>query len=141
MADIKYNTNQREDILKYLIDNRTSHITVDDVSSHLKTVGTPVGRATIYRYFDILIGEGRLRKFEVPTGKSACYQYIDGKQFCHEHYHFICDECKELFHTECEYLDEVYCHLREKHGFYLNRGTTILHGICQKCSNYKEETQ
>lgn len=130
----KYNTSQRELILNFLLSNKGNHITVDELQFHLKEKGDAVGKATIYRYFDLLVNEGKLRKYPASSGKSACYQYVEHSEKCHMHYHLVCDICEQLFHIECDYLDQLNTHLDQNHKFELNRFTTIFHGICQECA-------
>lgn len=134
MQSNKYNTNQRDLILRFLLENKQKHITVDELQFHLKEKGNAVGKATIYRYFDLLVNEGNLRKYDASNGKSACYQYVEHSEHCHMHYHLICDSCEQLFHVECDHLDLLNTHLLENHNFELNCFTTIFHGICKKCT-------
>ncbi len=128
----KYNTCQRQLILDYLKENMRRHVTVDDVLYYLRESGNPVGRTTVYRYFDALISEGLLIKFDGATGKSACYQLVDGGG-CQQHYHFICDKCTKLFHVDCSVLDDAKKHIRSSHAFQISCLKTIFHGTCEKC--------
>ncbi len=136
-----YRTNQRDLILNYLHQNRHRHVTVEDVVAHFisQPEGNPssstksVGKATVYRFFDVLMREGKLHKFENGIGKSACYQLIDEDIGCNSHYHFICDCCNRLFHIECNLLDTISSHVKQNHSFYINSLLTNFHGICQSC--------
>ncbi len=129
----RYKTSQRELILIYLKENSERHVTADDVIFYLKENGSSVGKATVYRYFDALLSEGLLRKFHGTNGKSACYQLIDKSENCHNHYHFICDQCNILFHIDCEILDSVQKHIKENHSFFIDNLKTTFHGVCDKC--------
>lgn len=132
----KYSTNQRAIILKFLKESKDNHITVDDVELNLKETKHPVGKATIYRYFDVLVSEGKLRKYTGINGKSACYQYIEQIDKCNEHYHLICDGCEKLFHIECDYLDKANIQIAKKYNFSINNLKTTFHGLCKKCSSH-----
>jgi Fe2+ or Zn2+ uptake regulation protein len=132
----KYSTNQRILILKFLNESNGKHITVDDVELNLKETQHPVGKSTIYRYFDLLVSEGKLRKYTGINGKSACYQYTEQMDKCNEHYHLICDGCEKLFHIECNYLDKANIQIANKYNFSINKLKTTFHGLCQKCSSY-----
>lgn len=134
MQSSNYTTNQRELILEFLVQNKNTHITVEELQFHLKNIGRPVSKSTIYRYFDLLINNGSIQKFTGTHGKSSCYQYVSESDNCHSHYHLICDECDQLLHLECEYLDKLNNHLLKSHEFQLNNFNTIFHGKCKKCS-------
>jgi Fur family ferric uptake transcriptional regulator len=133
MSINKYSTNQREQILKYLMENKEKHITVDDVELNFKATKNQVGKATIYRYFDMLVRDGKLRKYSGVNGKSACYQYTEQIDMCHEHYHLICDGCQELFHIECDYLKKANIEIEKKYNFSIDNLKTTFHGLCRKC--------
>ncbi len=130
----RYKTNQRALIFSYLQENRHRHMTADDVLFHLKSNGCSVGKATVYRYFDALLEEGYLRKFDGANGKSACYQFVENNLGCCNHYHLMCDSCNQLFHIECQLLDNVNQHILDSHAFQVNNLKTTFHGLCEQCS-------
>ena len=129
-----YNTRQREIILDFIHKFKKDHITVDNIVDHLKETGNPVGKATVYRYLDLLAKEGKVRKYNGPESLSACYQYIDDGN-CHMHYHLICSGCGELFHIECTYLDRMSTHILKNHSFRMDNSKTVLYGTCESCGN------
>ncbi len=128
-----YKTNQRDAILKFLSENLKNHVTVDDAVFYMKQNGFSVGRTTIYRYFENLQVEGRLRKFIGCENKCACYQFIEETEKCKNHYHFICDSCNELFHIDCKFLDKVEAHVLKSHIFKIDCLKTTFHGYCERC--------
>lgn len=130
----KYRTRQRELILNYLIENKDIHVTAEEVSDHLKRRGTSVGRSTIYRYLDRLVSQNIVRKFYLGSGTSACFQYVDDKSACLEHYHLMCTGCGKLIHMECTDLDEIFCHLARKHSFRADPVKTVVYGECAECT-------
>jgi len=129
-----YKTKQRQLILNYLIQNKNTHITADDVSDHLRRQGTSVGKATIYRYLDRLVAQNVVRRFSLGNRASACYQYIGDDQDCQAHYHLMCTGCGKLIHMECSDLDRIFCHLDEEHSFKADPSKTIVYGECRECS-------
>lgn len=133
MPAVRYNTNQRKLILAVVERNRDRHITADDVHLALVQEGHPVGKATIYRYFERLEEEGVLIKYSPVDGASACYQYagISAKEAVH--YHMKCERCGKLFHLDCRFLDQISDHFSEHHKFDLNRFKTVFYGTCSDC--------
>ena len=59
-----YKTKQRQAILDYLIDNKTSHVTVSNISEHLEKEGARVGVTTIYRHLDKLLEQGLVERHQ-----------------------------------------------------------------------------
>lgn len=134
-----YRTRQRELILQYLTENRDRHILADDIVEHLKANGTAVGKSTVYRYLDKLVEQQAVRKYLWEEGKSACYQYTGGSSDCRQHFHLKCTGCGELFHVECDYLNEIAAHMRLEHGFAVDSSRTVLYGVCAACRRDKQE--
>ena len=79
---------QLDGLLKMVEEDRylsLIHIfTADGLAALLQEQGTPVGKATIYRYLEALVEQGMVRKY-VMEGASACYQYIDAASACAQH--------------------------------------------------------
>lgn len=137
MSDsITYKTRQKECILAFLEQNREKHLTVDDMISYLKINETPVGKSTVYRYLDVLVGRGVVRKYMIEEGKGACYQFIEDKIACSEHFHLKCSECGQLFHVECERLEGINEHVLEHHKFVIDNSKTVYYGMCNKCNKH-----
>ena len=116
-----------------------THFTADDIIRRLSSSGNNVGKATVYRHLDKLINSGKVRKYIIDEGVSACYEYIGDSHDCHAHYHLKCSQCGELLHVKCEYLDEVKSHILEHHGFIISTEKTVLYGICEKCREANNE--
>lgn len=127
-----YKTRQRELILGCLIEHKEQHVTADEIMRLLAEREEPVGKTTVYRMLDKLVGEGTVRKYIAEEGKSACYQYIDGDG-CNYHFHLKCVRCNKLFHVECDYLNELDVHILACHGFMVDNTKTVLYGVCSDC--------
>ena len=70
-----YNTRQKENLLKFLRENSSEHITVQKICNFMSNAGTPVGTATVYRQLDKLVEQGTVRKYLLDGRSGACYQY------------------------------------------------------------------
>ncbi|MCI8756980.1 MAG: transcriptional repressor [Oscillospiraceae bacterium] len=127
-----YKTKQRQRVLNYLMANSHRHITVEDAAEDLRHKGEPVGKTTIYRYFERLVEDGLVRKF-TAEGESACFQYIAGDT-CQEHFHLKCVDCGKLFHLECAYLEQLEQHIFDVHHFTIHSGRTVFYGLCEDCA-------
>lgn len=134
---MRYNTKQRELILKYLSESNGKHVKAEEILEYLKKNDTPVGKSTVYRYLDTLIEQELVRKYTVEEGQGACYQFVgDSKhKHCKEHYHLKCSQCGELFHVSCEAMDAINAHILKEHGFSVDNSKTVFYGVCKHCKN------
>ncbi len=136
MEQIKgYNTKQKNIIMDMLKEHKNEHLTADDMLNLLNSKGSAVSKATLYRFLDVLVSTGNVRKFIIDEGERSCYQFIDEEEECKEHYHLKCIECGKLFHTECDYLDEIVEHVEKHHNFKVDTGKIVLYGICKDCQD------
>lgn len=132
MNNIKYHTKQRSIILDLLQTHQEKHLTADEMLELLKQNNTPVGKATLYRYLDMLVSVGEVKKYYLEE-RCACFQYLDIKHFCQEHYHLKCLECGKLIHFECAPLDNATNEIDEKYHFIIDISKVIFYGQCYEC--------
>jgi Fur family ferric uptake transcriptional regulator len=130
-----YNTQQGKLILDYLASTGDSHVTVHQILRHFEDEGADIGQTTIYRHLEKLAEDGKVRKYVLSEGKSACYQYIN-QEACREHFHLKCEVCGGLIHLDCDFLNVIQRHVRENHDFEINMLKTVFYGKCEKCKNY-----
>ena len=137
-----YRTKQREIILDYLKKCQDGHVTIDEVTDHLKSEGNKVGRTTIYRYMEKLADEGFLRKYYIEEGVGACYQYQgNSESACRNHFHLRCVKCGRLFHVSCDFLQQIEEHVYEHHHFLVDNSKTVLYGICEACQKDEQNDE
>ncbi|MCM1219325.1 MAG: transcriptional repressor [Lachnospiraceae bacterium] len=135
---MKYHTSQKEKLLEFLVSNKEKHTNVQEISAYLRSEGTPVGTATIYRQLDSLVDSGVVRKFVIDGKTGACYQYIDDEKQCREHFHLKCLCCGRLIHLECSQLMDISRHIAEHHGFEIDQSQTVFYGRCSDCCESAE---
>lgn len=137
---MRYNTKQRELILRYLSESNGQHVKAEEILDYLKSQDTPVGKSTVYRYLDALVEQNLVRKYTVEEGQGACYQFVGdaGYAHCKEHYHLKCSNCGELFHISCEFMDKINAHILKEHGFIVDNSKTVFYGVCEKCRENKK---
>ncbi len=134
----EYKTKQKSLIEKLLSENSSRHLTADDITDLLKKNGSDVGRTTVYRTLERLVRDNKVRRFSMPQGDSACYQYIAECEKCREHFHLKCNICGSLLHMECEQMSLLSQHISEHHGFAVDNFKTVLYGVCQNCAGGRE---
>lgn len=134
MQKVKYNTRQKQIILDCLKENSHRLLTCDEISDILKASGTPVGKATLYRFLDSLVLSGDARKLSDDSKKCAAYQLIDKEMDCHSHMHLKCTDCGKLIHLGCDFMSGVGEHILEHHQFRIDNSRTVIFGLCSACS-------
>lgn len=128
-----YNTKQRDLILEFLKKSQGEHVSADMILEYLTENGTPVGKATVYRYLDLLEKQEMVRKYQTDDRRKACYQYVEDMTNCKCHYHLKCLTCGKLYHITCHELDHVASHMLKEHGFLVDESRTVYYGTCSKC--------
>jgi Fur family ferric uptake transcriptional regulator len=132
-----YHTRQGQCILDYMKSLKGAHVTINQVVRHFEDTEDAVGQTTVYRQLEKLAAGGKIRKYILGDGKSACYQYIDGAMInegkCRDHFHLKCEICGKLIHADCDVLDKIERHLLRSHDFQLNLLKTVFYGTCKNC--------
>lgn len=129
-----YKTKQRLYILEFLKQHRDEHITAETIINYFRKIGTPISKATVYRYLDNLVEENKVRKYTTSEHNSAaCFQYANENGECNNHYHMMCTKCGTLIHINCKELEELTNHIYFKHNFKLDIFKTVMYGICENC--------
>ena len=125
---MKYNTKQKDEILKYLKNNKEHYFEVDDIINFLKENNKQVSKTTIYRYLEELKEKNIIKKFTLDN-KKAMYEYLDCHDTC---YHLVCNKCNKIIHINCDNLNETIKHILKEHDFVIE-DKIILQGTCLKC--------
>ena len=134
-----YNTRQKVFILEMLKNNKNKHLTVDDMLFILNAQKVSVSRATLYRYLDVLVSTGDVKKYILSETDKACYQYVDSSEDCKEHFHLMCIDCGTLQHLECLHINEIINHVIKDHKFKVDPGRVVFYGLCEECQKNKQE--
>ncbi len=137
---ISYRTRQQEELLDYLKSTPGEHHTAAQIRDHFSSMGKPIGTATIYRRLERFVEDGRVRKYMLETGDSACYEYIEPRMDCTSHFHCKCEKCGRLIHLDCDELSRIREHLLKEHGFVWDYGRTVFYGICSQCCTAEDQT-
>lgn len=88
-----------------------------------------------------LEAQGLVRRYSLDDRGSACWQYTGGAEEseCGAHFHLKCLRCGELYHLDCDHLQEIADHVRKDHGFAIDPSRTVFYGVCEACM--KKENQ
>jgi len=135
MEQRKYKTRQMDEILRFFMENSDTCFSARDIVERVEA-----GEATVFRTLAILVRENRIRKFSAGNGKGECahYQYNESEE-CLNHIHLKCEECGRLIHMDCSFMDEITSHFSREHGFLVDCGKTVIYGLCEECSEKRDD--
>ena len=130
-----YTTKQQQAVLRCL-QQHTEAVSAAELADALRSDGSPVGLATIYRQLDKLEQQGRIHRINTEDG--ALYQY------CAQHQHqdcFLlkCLSCGRILHADCAQLKALYQHFDEHHHFVIDPRATVFSGWCDVCAAQRKE--
>ena len=132
MAETKYRTKQRDEILRFFMDNEDKCFTAREVCVHVTA-----GEATVFRTISSLVDEGKLKRYTGGRGEGAYYQLSTCT--ADDHIHLKCEKCGQLIHMDCSFMADILGHFSEHHGFTVDCGKTVIYGLCEKCAEGKNE--
>ncbi len=122
-------TKERDEILNEIL-AAEGHFEPEELFIRLKTKGSKVSRASVYRTIPLLIESGLIEEVE-KIDKHSHYEKVIGKQ---HHDHMICMKCGtviEFFSPTLEMLQNEICQKESFHG--IRHNLEIL-GYCGKCN-------
>lgn len=134
----QYNTKQRDELRAFLESVPGQHISAGDVCEYFKTIGRPIGMATIYRQLEKMVDEGIITKYSIDANTPACFEYLGEHLQNGTCYHCKCQVCGKLIHLQCQELPELQKHILEHHGFAIDPVRTVFFGVCQACAEGKQ---
>lgn len=121
---------QREQIYQ-LIQQSAGHMTADDIHTKLKEADIVVGIATVYRNLNYLFDHGMVNRISHPD-----LGYIYDKN-THDHYHFRCLECNEMFDVNVPFQNQFNDLVEAELDCIVMKHEIIFEGICKSCRNQK----
>lgn len=129
MAEIRYRTKQRDEILRFFMENKDKCFSAREVSTNVRA-----GEATVFRTISALTAEGKLKRFKGDSSRGECafYRYNTCED-AESHIHLMCDKCGRLIHIDCDFVSEVVSHFNNKHKFSVDCEKTVIYGLCDGC--------
>ena len=128
----KYQTEQRRQLLSFLMEHRDRQFSIEELSKHLCGDGQ-ISVSSIYRNVNAMVKEGAIQRFSKDGSRKFLYQYI-GDGDCSCHIHLKCEICGSIFHMDRRAMETVDASVAASvRGFSINRKRTVLYGACGKC--------
>ena len=129
MVKQNYKTEQRKELLDYMIKNSKKFVKADEIEKHLKNKNISVGLTTIYRFLNSLEKQGKVR-VELRE-HTKYYQYVPQENS--NHLFLKCKNCGKSLNLKCQEFEDINKHIKKEHKFNLDYNT-IIYGTCNKCS-------
>ena len=126
----RYNTRQRKLLLAFLTQHPHEHLTVRQIAQAL--TGENVSLSAVYRNLAQLEEEKKIRQCSAAGSRERVYQYMDADA-CRHRLHLFCKQCKRSFHMNEEDAQQLICAVEQRENFLIDRGQTVLYGICEEC--------
>ena len=141
-----YKTEGKTRLITFFSQHPDVQYTVEELQAALSEtydsseVNKQGGKSSLYRRLSALIEEGTVRKFRDASQSAYVYQYV-GEGACACHFHLKCLRCGRLEHLNCVISDQLLSHIRTDHHFDIDRGRSILYGMCQSCHNAVDQVE
>lgn len=126
-------TNQREDVLRILLDNKESHLSCEEVHGIVSRESKDVGIATVYRTLQLFERLGIVYRINFDDGVSR-YELNLGNEN-HHHHHLICMECGSVTEVKLDLLEALEDEIEKEEGFLIRDHNVKFYGICKNCKN------
>ena len=127
-----YNTKTKKILLEYFNKNSNVWVSVEQI---IYDESICVKRSTLYRLLSDMVEAGVILK-EYSIEK-VCNLYKINKEDCHEHFHLKCIDCGKYVHIDDKETDNLITQIGKKNEFVINRGKTVLYGMCEECRTKK----
>ena len=121
----KRNTVQRQLIFD-AVKELDIHASARQVTEHLAQKHPSICKATVYRNLNYMSETGKLLRIVSFFGDT----HYDHN--CHEHYHFVCNNCKRVFDVEGSIAD-VLERFNDTQGFDITECNISFSGLCWEC--------
>ncbi|RVU97470.1 transcriptional repressor [Coriobacteriales bacterium OH1046] len=124
----RYRTRQRELVASCLAQHPNSYLTVDELLSAISEQGNRIGRTTVYRALESMVGEGAALKAAVPGSEASYRIATEGAAG-----QLVCLSCGQVLPLDCRMANGLAGHILEHHGFRIDPTRTVLYGLCTAC--------
>jgi Fur family transcriptional regulator, ferric uptake regulator len=111
-----------------LIAARDGHFTAAELLEDARTKRLGIGRATVFRALDVLVGVGAVERIDLPSGDHA---YVACEPS--HHHHVVCSRCGQSSDIEDAGLGGVVDDIERRTGYRIDRHRLELFGLCPAC--------
>lgn len=124
-------TNQREEILRIIMDNKDDHLSCEEVHNIVSKENKDVGIATVYRTLQLFEELNFVYRINFDDGVSR-YELNLGTEN-HHHHHLICTKCGSVTEVKMDLLELLEDNIEKEEGFTIQDHNVKFYGICKNC--------
>jgi Fur family ferric uptake transcriptional regulator len=126
---VKRNTWQRTAVREAL-SARDGFVSAQELHTALRSTGSPIGLATVYRALSDLAGEGDADSLQSADGENLYRACVSPGH----HHHLICRVCGRTVEIEADAIEEWAARTAAAHGFRDPQHVVDVFGVCDRCS-------
>ncbi len=123
-------TPQRQVILEIIEENKSRHLSAEDIYEVLRERSSEIGLATVYRTLDLFVELSILHKVDFDEGRSR-YELAPNQS--HRHHHLICLTCGQVIEAKEDLLNQLEEMIEQENGFLVLDHSVKFYGYCQEC--------
>jgi Fur family transcriptional regulator, ferric uptake regulator len=131
-------TPQRRLILQVLLENKTEHLSAEEIYNLARQKDKNIGIATIYRTLELLEEIGIVHKCNFGDGRERYEPSLEGQEE-HQHHHLICLGCRKILEVEEDLLNQLEQLIVEKIGFKIVDHRVQFYGYCRDCRREQDQ--
>ena len=131
-----YMTQPRKRLLNYLHRHADETLSAAQISRDLPEISV----SAVYRNLSALEQDGSVRKLAKNGSREVFYQYMKAEE-CRDHLHLSCKKCGKTFHMDEAETEALLDSIAQLEGFTVDRGDTVLYGVCERCAEKKEKVE
>jgi Fur family ferric uptake transcriptional regulator len=105
-------------------------VTAQEIFDLLRSGGSAVGLATVYRTLDQLSKDGFLQRIELGDGTT---RYEPAREDGH-HHHVVCGNCGKVDSFEDDRLEQALHRVEQRTGYAVAAHDVVLRGTCADCA-------
>jgi Fur family transcriptional regulator, ferric uptake regulator len=114
-----------------LLARQSCCLTAQEIFDRLRSAGSAVGLASVYRTLDQLSKDGLVQKVELGDGTT---RYEPAEQGGHHHHHVVCDTCGKVEAFEDDRLEQALRRVERQTGYAVAAHDVVLRGSCGDCA-------
>jgi len=108
------------------------HLSIDEIYSEIKENYSSISKTTVYRNVRQLAEAGTIMQIMLADGLER-YDLNT-----HDHYHFACTACDEIYDVEIDGLPDFSQYLDANYGFTTETISLSFTGVCDSCKSKEQ---
>ncbi|HSJ18238.1 MAG TPA: transcriptional repressor [Solirubrobacterales bacterium] len=107
-------------------------LSAQQIADRLRSQGSGVGIASVYRTLDLLHGLGLVQRVDVGEGGQRYEPIVPGGE---HHHHAVCDSCGEVTAFDDPRLEQAIERVSSRLGHAASGHDVVIRGTCTRCEH------